>query len=257
VARHAAQIEELLPEGERWRISVRDVTDPGMLWLDMYPVGVPYGVTIAEDVVLTEPRVLGSFLIGGLTSDNISTMDPEYAEAFRQAGLGPYNTTMALEGAPQKGYVRTWYAGIDQPIDIAEEQAIELHADNWTGATLPHELTVWDPVDDQIFTFQYASGVEYPVLLSSIEGQVPAERLLNHLGVLIIPADDQLNPVLSARTCPRMAQLRVVLNEKDAEIKAQQLEIGFMVNEFQQAIAILAQGGYQGPGLLDGGLGDK
>jgi hypothetical protein len=130
---------------------------------------------------------------------------------------------------------------------MTEEQAIELHADNWIGATLPHELTVWDPIDAQVLTFQYANTVEYPVLLSSIEqSQAPAERLLNHLGFLIIPADEQLNPVLSARTCPRMFKLRTVLNELDAEIKAKQLEIGFMVLTFQEAIANLGSSGLSG-----------
>jgi hypothetical protein len=240
VASHAAQIEELLREGEHWRISLRDVTDAGMLTLEMFPSGPPPGVTIAEDVVLTEPRVVGSFLLGGLTSDTLGWMLEDYAAAFYNAGLQPYHSDLTFERSPYEGHVRTWYAGIDMPIDIPEEDAVALHADNWVDATLPQSLTVWDKIDDQVLTFQYANRAEYPVLLSSIElSGAPSQRLLNHLGVLIIPADEALNPVLSALTCPRMSKLRQVLNEKDEEIKAKQLEIGFAVLEFAKAIQSL------------------
>ena len=45
---------------------------------------------------------------------------------------------------------------------------------------LPPSFTVWDKIDDQVLTFQYANTAEYPVLLNSIElSGAPSERLLN------------------------------------------------------------------------------
>ena len=124
VASHAVWIEELLREGEHWRISLRYVTDAGMLALEMFPSGPPPGVTIAEDVVLTELCLVGPFLIGGLTSDTLGWMLEDYVAALYNAGLQPYHSDLTFQRSPYEGHVRTRYAGIDQPTDIPEEDAV-------------------------------------------------------------------------------------------------------------------------------------
>lgn len=239
---HAAMIDDIHQDGEHWLVTIRGISDAGMLSMEMFPYGgPPYGVTT---VAHPDPQdhELTTFTFGGLTSDTLQHMAPEYAQAFRDAGLAPHHNTLALEGAPVEGMVRTWFADSDQPWDMSKDEAVALHVDNFVDASLP-ELTVYEPVDSLVITFEYANGMKYPMPLHSIAmTQDPAERLLNHSNYLVIPADESLAPVISARTCPNMAGLRIALNERDAEMKNQQIEIGFMVYEYAKTIKSLAHG---------------
>jgi hypothetical protein len=233
---HSMLVREIVQEGERWRITIGEVTVADELAAEMFPYGVPYGITMTEDIVQDAPEVVGTFYIGGLTSDTLQHMLPEYADRFRNAGLQPHHNSLSGEGTPQAGTVRTWMSGVETPFDIPEDEAGALYLDAFTGVVLP-QITVWDPIDQQTVTFQYPSGATYPIPLNSIALEYhPADKLLNHNYALILPVDNGWQPVISSRTCPRMAGLRILLNERDAEYKSKQLEIGDMVNEFSMII---------------------
>jgi hypothetical protein len=218
------------------RITVGEVTLATVLANEIFPYGVPYGVTMTDEIIQDAPEVVGTFLIGGLDSDTLQHMAPEYAEQFRSAGLQSHYNTMSGEGTPQEGTVRTWLYGVETPFDMPEDEAGQLYLDAFTAVLLP-EITVWDPIDQQTVTFQYPSGATYPIPLASIALEYrPAAKLLNHNYSLILPVDEAWQPVINHRTCPRMAELRILLIEKDAEYKDKQLEIGFLVNEFRKII---------------------
>jgi hypothetical protein len=52
--------------------------------------------------------------------------------------------------------------------------------------------------------------------------------------------DNNWTPVINARTATNMFQFRYGLELADAKIRAQQLEIGFMIQQFANAAADLA-----------------
>ena len=256
---HSMLIRELFKEGDVWRITIAELTSGHLLGEEMFPYGVPYGITIREDVMQDAPEVVGSFLIGGLNSDVLQHMAEDYAQKFRDAGLTPAPNPLAMEGAPEEGMVRTWLQGIDTPWDMPLDEAVELYADNWIDVELPESLTVWEPIATKTITFKYANGMTYPVPLTSIEqSQMPAARLLNHSNFLVIPADESLNPVLSGRTVPNMFGLRVDLELADAEFKRQQIEIGFLVYEFAKIIKKYTATSWKNPvGVFRDGLGKR
>src|SRR5262245_28714869 len=101
-------IQELVRDGARWRMSIREVGTPEELWHEMYPSGsmVPHGVTIDEEMIQTDPELIGHFFISGLTEEAVLSMETGFAAAFRDAGF--------KEGPPA-GAVRTWLKGVDQP----------------------------------------------------------------------------------------------------------------------------------------------
>jgi len=59
----SAFIEELVWEGDRWDMSIGEVGSADELWRGMYPAGTmaPYSVTIEEDMIQHEPRMIGHF----------------------------------------------------------------------------------------------------------------------------------------------------------------------------------------------------
>jgi hypothetical protein len=231
-------IQELVRDGDRWRMSIGEVGSTDALWRELYPMGTtpPYGVTIAEEMVQTEPHLIGHFFIGGVNGQAVQAMEQGYAEAFRAAGF--------TDGAAE-GMVRTWIPNIEQPWDMPEEEATQLFCDNFTAVVMPNlsEMTIWDPVLDQVCDFQYANGKTFRVRLGDIEqSSAPASFLWNDSNFLLVPVDDSWQPVLNARTTLNMFQFRYGIEKADNEIRAQQLEIGFMVNTFAKAIRDLAHG---------------
>jgi hypothetical protein len=241
---YAQFARDITQEGDFWIVQVFQLggSGAGMLAADVFPFGIPYGVTVNEEMTIEEPDLIGVFRFGGLDVDVTTHMAPEWSAAFHEAGLQGHRNTMSMEPTPDEGTVRTWFQGSDQPWDMPIEEAAEIYADNFTDVQIP-EVTVWDPIDQQTITVVYANGSTLPVVLNTIEqSQTPASKLLNHNNFLIIPADDGLNPVLSARTCPNLFALRVELNEADARYKAQQIQIGELVNQFAKAIKDLAHG---------------
>ena len=70
-----------------------------------------------------------------------------------------------------------------------------------------------------------------------------ADFLWNDSNFLLVPVDSSWQPVLNAQTTLNMFQFRYGIEIEDAKIRAQQLEIGFMVNTFAKAIRDLAHGG--------------
>lgn len=231
-------IQELARDGDRWRMSIGEVGSTDALWRELFPMGTtpPYGVTIGEEMVQTEPRLIGHFFIGGVTEQAVQAMEQGYAEAFRSAGF---------TDGPPAGMVRTWFPNIEQPWDMPEDEATQLFCDNFSDVHMPNltEMTIWDPVQEQLCDFQYASGKTFRVRLGDIEqSDVAPAFLWNDSNFLLVPVDESWRPVLNARTTLNMFQFRYGIEQADAEIRAQQLEIGFMVNTFAQAIKRLARG---------------
>jgi hypothetical protein len=184
-------IKELVHEGDRWRISIGEIRSPEELWREMYPPGTvpPHGVTIEEEMIQHEPKVIGHFFIGGITGDAVRAMEQGFAEAFRGAGF--------REG-PREGMVRTWLKGMQRPSDIPEQEAAKLYCDNYTDVRLPklREMTIWDPVQDQICEFRYANRKTFSVRLGDIQASsAPASFLWNDSNYLIVPVDDLWQPV--------------------------------------------------------------
>ena len=58
---------------------------------------------------------------------------------------------------------------------------------------------------------------------------------------LIVPVNEAWQPVLNARTTTNMFQFRNGLEEAGRKIREQQLEIGFMIQQFTAAVARLAK----------------
>jgi hypothetical protein len=231
-------IRELVKEGERWRMSIGEVGSVDELWRELYemPSTAPYGVTITEEMTQTEPELIGNFFIGGVTEQAVQAMEQGFAEAFRNAGF---------HGGAAEGMVRTWLYGVDEPLDMPEDEASQLFCDNFTDVLMPNlsEMTIWDPVVEQQCDFQYANGKTFTTKLGDIEASsVAAEFLWNDANFLLVPVDASWQPVLNARTTLNMFQFRYGLEQADTKIRAQQLEIGEMVNTFAKAIRDLAHG---------------
>jgi hypothetical protein len=231
-------IEELVREGDRWRMSIGEVGSADELWREMYPAATtaPHGVTIEEEMIQHEPRMIGHFFIGGITEDAVSAMEEGFAEAFRAAGFS---------GGPAEGMVRTWMQGVEEPWDLPEQEASELYCDNFADVELPNlgEMTIWDPVQDQTCEFRYTNGKTFSVRLGDIQqDDAPASFLWNDSNYLIVPVNESWQPVLNARTTTNMFQFRYGLEQADREIREQQLEIGFMARQFAGAVARLAKG---------------
>lgn len=231
-------IQELVRDGERWRMSIGEVSSTDALWRELYPTGSPpYGVTVTEEMTQTEPEVIGHFFIGGVTEQAVQAMEQGFADAFRNAGF---------KDGPAEGMVQTWFPGIDEPYEMSEDDASQLFCDNFTDVEMPHlsEMTIWDPVVQQDCAFQYANGKTFTVKLGDIEAtSAPASFLWNDSNYLLVPVDDSWQPVLNARTTLNMFQFRYGIEQADTEIRAQQLEIGFMVHTFSEAIKRLAKAG--------------
>ena len=232
-------IRELVKEGDRWRMSIGEVGSVDELWRELYQMTstAPYGVTITEEMIQTEPELIGNFFIGGVTEQAVQAMEQGFADAFRSAGF--------KEGAAD-GMVRTWLYGIDEPWDMPEDEASQLFCDNFTDVVMPNlsEMTIWDPVVEQQCDFQYANGKTFSVKLGDIEqSTTKADFLWNDSNFLLVPVDSSWQPVLNAQTTLNMFQFRYGIEIEDAKIRAQQLEIGFMVNTFAKAIRDLAHGG--------------
>ena len=231
-------IQELVRDGDRWRMSIGEVSSTDMLWREMYQTSsTPYGVTIAEEMIQTEPHVIGHFFIGGITEEAVQLMEPGFAEAFRNAGF---------HGGPAEGMVRTWIYGLEQPFDIAADEAAALYCDNFSNVVMPNltEMTIWDPVLEQQCDFQYPNGKTFSVKLGDITAtDGPASFLWNDSNFLVVPVDDNWQPVLNARTALNMFQFRYGIEMADNEIRAQSLEIGYAINQFADAIKRLAHGG--------------
>jgi hypothetical protein len=228
-------IHELVQEGDRWRMSIGEVGSTEELYREMYPLGTmaPYGVTIEEEMVQYDP-VIGHFYIKGITEDAVRAMEPGFSEAFRSYGF--------LD-RPAEGMVRTWIPHMDAPWDMSEQEASELYVDNYVEATLPNlsEMTIWDKLQDQIVEFRYANGKTFSIRLGDIEqDDRPASFLWNDSNFLVVPVDDNWMPVINARTALNMFQLRYGLEQADAQIRDDQLEIGFLVYTFSEAIKRLA-----------------
>jgi hypothetical protein len=141
--------------------------------------------------------------------------------------------------------VRTFLQGVEEPWDVPEQEASELYCDNFVEVRLPNlsEMTIWDPIQDQMVEFRYANGKTFTVRLGDIEqSDAPASFLWNDSNYLIVPVDDSWRPVLNARTATNMFQFRYGLEQEDAKIREQQLEIGFMIVTFIGAVARLGKG---------------
>jgi len=228
-------IQELVPEGDRWRMSIGEVGSPEILRHEMYPPGhmAPHGLTIEEEMIQHDPEI-GHFFIAGVTEQAVLAMEQGFAQAFRNAGV---------RDRPADGMVRTWLRGIKEPWDMPEDEASQLYCDNFVDVRLPNlsEMTIWEPLQDQICEFRYANDKTFSARLGDIQqSDTAADFLWNDANFLIVPVDQSWQPVLNARTTTNMFQFRYGLEREDARIRDQQLEIGFMIKRFMDAIADLA-----------------
>lgn len=228
-------IQELVQEGDRWRMAIGEVGSPQELHNQMYPLGTmaPYGVTIEEEMIQYDP-VIGHFYLKGITEEAVRAMEPGFSAAFRSYGF--------VDG-PIEGFVRTWIPNLEAPQDLSEQEAFDLYVDNYVEATLPSltEMTIWDKLQDQTVEFRYANGKTFSTRLGDIQqDDRPASFLWNDSNYLVVPVDDNWTPVLNARTALNMFQLRYGLEQADTQIRNDQLEIGFLVHTFSEAIKRLA-----------------
>lgn len=225
-------IQELVRDGDRWRMSIREVGSTEELWREMYPLGAraPQGVTIEEEMIQLDPELIGHFFISGLTEQAVVAMEQGFAAAFRDAGF---------HGGPAGGMIRTWLKGIEQPWDMPENEAAQLYCDNYVDVRLPKlsEMTIWDPVLEQLCEFRYSNGKTFSVKLRDIQpSDAPADFLRNDSNFLIVPVDRSWQPVLNARTTLNMLQFRLKLEQEDSKIRDQVLEIGEMVFRFVKIV---------------------
>ena len=232
-------IQELVHDGEHWRMSIGEVDSVEALWRELFatPSTAPHGVTVTEEMIQTEPNLIGHFFIGGVTGQVIQHMEAGFAEAFRNAGF---------QDGPAEGMVRTWIYGLDDPFDMAEDEAAQLFCDNFVDVVMPNlsEMTIWDPVVQQECEFHYANGKTFTVKLGDIAASsAPPSFLWNDSNSLLVPVDDSWQPVLNARTTLNMFQFRYGIEQMDTEIRAKELEIGELINIFAQQIRKLAHGG--------------
>lgn len=228
-------IQELVQAGDRWRMAIGEVGSPQELYNQMYPLGTmaPYGVTIEEEMIQYDP-VIGHFYLNGITEEAVRAMEPGFSEAFRSYGF--------VDG-PVEGFVRTWIPNLEAPQDLSEQEAFDLYVDNYVEATLPNltEMTIWDKLQDQTVEFRYANGKTFSTRLGDIQqDDRPASFLWNDSNYLVLPVDDNWTPILNARTALNMFQLRYGLEQADTQIRNDQLEIGFLVHTFSEAIKRLA-----------------
>jgi peptidoglycan hydrolase-like protein with peptidoglycan-binding domain len=143
---------------------------------------------------------------------------------------------------PPQGFVRTWIDPQDF-VDASDDDVVAGYLDNFTNAELAQDLTEWDlPNIDHIpVQLTYSNGGSYQISFASLsDDSTPLTRLKNESGIFV-PADDSLNPVLSAGTVRNLLQVRQFAHNRVAEVAQQNLEIAEMVAAFAEDIAHLLE----------------
>lgn len=93
----AAQPESLTRSAHGWVLQIHGFTEAAALAGYLWPHGVPHGVTVTAQLVVTEPAQIGDFEFTGLTTEAVSEMDPWWSQYFLSATL-----LVAEEPAPQR-----------------------------------------------------------------------------------------------------------------------------------------------------------
>lgn len=85
---HSVLVQELVRQGDAWRMIILEVNSYGRLAQVMWPNSQPpHGVAIEEGLMVTDGVESGEFLIHGLTPEGLGTMDEGFAQLFRDNGL--------------------------------------------------------------------------------------------------------------------------------------------------------------------------
>lgn len=84
---NTTELIEVKRSDSGWEMTLNGFSDPVEVGKYLWPNGVPSGVKITPLVVVTEPSVVGTFQLTGLTLDALQTMDQDAANQFSEASV--------------------------------------------------------------------------------------------------------------------------------------------------------------------------
>jgi hypothetical protein len=227
-------VQELVADGDAWRMSILEIGTSQYLMMAMWPnsPGPPYGVTITEEIIITEPNLIGTFFIRGLTGEAVDAMEPGFAEAFRQAGFDPdHGQTRVHDPANQTYYL------------YSDSDFAEYYVDNFTGFRIQSDPWNLHKVDEETLTVYLGNGLEFSTRLGSVGAGARAGDLYMLHDSVIVPATQGYMIVLDQFHCPRLYHLRVAIHNAIQRAIAERLELAYLVAAFADVLTIASGGG--------------
>jgi len=84
---NTAELIEVKRSDTGWEVTLNGFSKPEEVGKFLWPNGVPSGIQITPLVVVTEPSIVGTFQLKGLTLDALQTMDTDAANQFFEASV--------------------------------------------------------------------------------------------------------------------------------------------------------------------------
>lgn len=240
-------VQELNQVGDDWEIVVNEIGDPGILALRMWPPSglTPYGVTIREGLVITEPSVQGSFTIGGLNAEAFGSMDEGFAALFSAQGFDP--------DRPPDGTQRVVDAD-GQSWDYDDADFADRYVDNFVYFEIQPDIIDLYAIDDETLTVRLGNGLDHRVRLGAIGGSlIGSNWLIMDDGVIVPATPYERQPVYDLVNCPRLNVLRQQIHIVIDQAAKERLMLAYIVAAFAQVGTIPSGGGDPGlaPKVLD------
>lgn len=231
---HSVLVQELVAEGDMWRMTILEVGRAQYLSMVMWPnsAGPPYGVTIAEEIMITEPNVIGTFEIRGLTEEAVNSMDEGFAELFRQAGFDPDQGQTRVHDPANQTHYR-----------YSDSDFAEYYVDNFVSWRIQPDPWNLHKIDDEQLTVYLGNGLEFSARLGTIGAGVRAGDLYMLQDSVIVPATNSFVVTLDQFHCQRLYQLRLGIHEAIRRAIEERLEIAYIVAAFADVITIASGGG--------------
>jgi len=109
-------VQELKRDNETWTLTIDRYTEPDSVRRLIWPSRVPPGVTVTLYVGVQEPIERGWFVLNGVTSDSLKTMEPSFAKLFSAHGLedeseesaGKYSEIVSPYGVSAQVSTQLW-----------------------------------------------------------------------------------------------------------------------------------------------------